>query len=80
MKWPNYEIIMNKFIVSHSELPVKSCYKWGRVILEVALYENSIMIFSCYTRGHVILGVALFWGLYGMFPNAKIFPEKFRLR
>ena len=77
MKWPNYEMSMNKLIVSHSELPVKSCYKWGRVILEVALYENSIMIFSCYNRGRVILGVALFWGLYGMFPTQKFSRKNF---
>ena len=44
-----------------------SCSKRGRVIFEVALYENSMKFFSHYIRGRVVIEVVLFWGLYGMF-------------
>ena len=43
-----------------------SCYKRGRVLFEVALYENSTRKFSHYIRGRVVIEVVLFWGLYGM--------------
>ena len=51
-----------------------SCSKRGRVIFEVALYENSMKIFSHYIRGRVVIEVVLFWGLYGihtLFPTLK---------
>ena len=44
-----------------------SCSKMGRVIFEVALYENSMKKFSHYIRGRVVIEVVLFWGLYGIF-------------
>ena len=50
-----------------SEVPNSaSCYKGGRVIFEVVLYEYSKNIFSHYIRGRVVIEVVLFSGLYGI--------------
>ena len=53
--------------INMSEVPNSaSCYKGGRVIFEVVLYENSMKFFSHYIRGRVVIEVVLFSGLYGI--------------
>ena len=45
---------------------IESCYKRGRVIFEVVLYEYFKNTFSHYIRGRVVIEVVLFSGLYSM--------------
>ena len=62
-------INMSEVPNSATKTPMKrkksSCYKRGRVIFEVVLYEYFENIFSHYIRGRVVIEVVLFWGLYG---------------